>query len=300
MTRPAAPLARGRFTALAAAHRDPLAASARRAAALAARGRLAGALVALAAALAACGASHDPADMPPAPGPAQPAPKDLPEPTCAGVADPLGDLDWIPRDVTLAAAIDLADPGHGAAAERLARAAGEIDGLPIVAALGLGQLDVQLSIVQGLLRSAGLAPRELVLLHEPGGAVAWVFRVRCDLGALQAIMTRAWGLRSRTTATGPIAEPGARPFAHDAVFLADDRVMLAPAGRGGALRRWLEAPAEPALAAGRGGPTPGDALAGLAPAPIRVVLAGRGLLTGGAAAGPRTLQAWPDRVALSP
>lgn len=225
----------------------------------------------------------------------------MPEPTC-GAQDPIGELDWIPRDVQLAAVLDLADPDLDAAAARLARSVASIEGLPIVVSLGLGQLDLQLTILRNHFKSAGLAPREVVLLHEPGGAVAWVFRARCDLGALQAAIQRAWGLRSRTSAAGPIAEPapGGPPFPHDAVFLADDRVMLTPAGRGGALRRWLEGQGEPSLAPERRGESPGDLLAALAPAPVRVVLAGRGLLAGGATSAPRTLQAWPDRLAQTP
>lgn len=249
--------------------------------------------------LAACG-TPAPKDTPPETGPAKQVPETLPEPTCPATQDALGDLAWIPPAAPLAAAIDLADPTVDEAAQRLARAVGEIEGLPIVAALGLGQLDLQLAALRGNLRAAGLAPREVVLLHGPDGAVAWVFRARCDLGALQAVMQRAWGLQPRSTAAGPIAEPGARPFPHDAVFLADDRVLLAPAGRGGALRRWLEAPVEPSLAPDRRGETPGELLAALSPAPIRVVLAGRGLLAGGATAAPRTLQAWSDRVARAP
>lgn len=251
-------------------------------------------------ALVACGAPPAPSDLPPAPGPMKHAPEVMPEPTCADASDPLGDLDWIPRDVQLAAVLDLADPGLDAAAERLSRSVSTIEGLPIVASLGLGQLDMQLTILQKHLRAAGLAPREVTLLHEPGGAILWVFRARCDLGALQAAIQRAWGLRSRNSAAGPIAEPGERPFHQDAVFLADDRVMLTPAGRGNAFRRWLEGPREPSLAPERRGESPGEVLSALSPAPIRVYLAGRGLLAGGATSAPRTLQAWPDRLARTP
>lgn len=220
----------------------------------------------------------------------------MPAPTCADARDGLGDLGWIPRDVKLAALIDLDAPAIGDAAARLARAVADAPGLPILVALGLSQLDVQLEILRAQLGAAGLAPRELALLHDPTGAVLWVLRARCDLGALQAALTRAWGLRSRMTASGPVAEPApGASFPYDAVFLDDDRVALVPAGHAGRVRRWLATPPEPGLGAT---PVegPGERLAALSAAPIRVVILGRSLLAGGAAAGPPALQAWPDRV----
>lgn len=270
--------------------------------------------LALALALVACGghpATPRP-DDPPAPtsaglaapdpptGPNAHSPENMSDTTCSYATDGLGDLEWIPRDVRLAAVLDLADPGVDAAAAELARAVATTPGLPIVAGLGLAQLDLQLRILRGQLAAAGLAPRELVLLHGPDGAVVWVLRARCDLGALQAALARAWGVRSRATAAGPIAEPPpGGGFPHDVVFLADDRLALAPAGAGGRLRRWLEGQVPtPELAPVRRVETPAETLAGLTPAPIRVVLAGRGLLAGDAAESPRTLRAWPDRVVV--
>lgn len=246
--------------------------------------------------------AQDRSDMPASPGPKEPAPKDMSPTTCPKVHDPIGDLEWIPRDVRLAALFDLDDAGVDDAAAELARASATTPGMPVVAALGLGFLGPQLQIVRRQLRDAELTPHELLLLHDPDGAVVWVVRVRCDLVALQAALARAWGLVSRATAAGPIAEPAPeRPFPYDVVFLADDRLALVPAGAGGKLRRWLEGQLHPPeLAAGRRAESPGEALAGLEAAPIRVVLAGRGLLAGDAAAAPHTLRAWPDRVALGP
>lgn len=269
---------------------------------------------ALSLALAACGAPAPsdrpertgssgpvPEALPESSGPSGPAPKIPPEATCADARDDLGDLTWIPRDARVSAVLDLRAPKLDDAARQLARAVADAPGLPIVAALGLGQLDLQLDILRGQLRTADLAPHELLLLHEPGGAVIWVLRARCDLGVLQAALARAWGLRSRNTASGPVAEAGLGARSpYDVVFLADDRLALVPAGHAGRLRRWLEAPPDPSLTPGRRAEGPGELLASLSPAPIRVVLAGRGLLAGDAAASPRTLQAWPDRVAVSP
>jgi hypothetical protein len=265
----------------------------------------------LALAFAACGArdlpsaeaepaAPVPADTPQDAGPADQVAKDMSPGSCPNAQEPLGDLEWIPRDVRLAAVFDLSDPGLGDAARELAHASASTPGMPVVAALGLGILDVQLDILRRHLTSAGLTPRELLLLHDPAGAVVWVVRVRCDLHALQAALARAWGVTSRATAAGPLAEPAAPGgFPHDVVFLADDRLALVPAGAGGKLRRWLEGQGgPPEFGGGQRVETPGEALARLDPAPIRVVLAGRGLLAGDAPAAPRTLRAWPDRVAL--
>ncbi|MDC0667431.1 hypothetical protein [Nannocystis radixulma] len=241
-----------------------------------------------------------PANMPPEPGPQAQGRGDMSKETCTQAQDVLGDLEWIPADARLAALFDLGDPGVDDAAAELARATATTPGMPVVAALGLGFVGTQLQILRRHLADAALTPRELLLLHGPGGDVVWVLRVRCDLGVLQAALARAWGVTSRATAAGPIAEPDpARGFPHDLVFLADDRLALVPAGAGGKLRRWLEGQVRPPeLGAGRRAETPGEALARLEPAPIRVVLGGRGLLAGDAPAAPRTLRAWPDRVVL--
>lgn len=253
-------------------------------------------------ALAACPPAPVPADLAPTPGPPeQPAAPPAAAPTCAA-RDALGDLAWIPRDLRLAALFDLQDPGLDDAAARLARDVAGLPGLPIVAGLGLAQLGIQLPLLRRQLRAADLDPAELLLLHEPGGGVLWLLRARCDLPALQSTLARAWGVQSRTSAAGPLAEP--RPgggFAFDVLFLSDDRLALVPAGSGGKLRRWLEAPpaADP-FATTRPSETPGELLAAIDRAPIRVVFGGRGLLAGDAPHAPRGLQAWPDRVVTLP
>ncbi|MDC0720012.1 hypothetical protein [Nannocystis bainbridge] len=232
-------------------------------------------------------------------GPIAQVPEDMSKQTCPQVQDPIGDLEWIPADARVVALFDLGDPGVDDAAAELARASATTPGMPVVAALGLGFVATQLHILRRQLADAALTPRELLLLHDPAGAVVWIVRVRCDLAVLQNTLARAWGVTSRTTAAGPLAEPDpARGFPHDLVFLGDDRLALVPAGAGGKLRRWLEGQAGPPDLGERRGETPGQALARLDPAPIRVVLAGRGLLAGDAASAPRTVRAWPDRVAL--
>lgn len=251
------------------------------------------------AAFAACAPEPVPEPRSSEPGPILHAPKDTPAaPSCAGRGDLLGDLSWIPRDARLALRVDLRASDLDAAAARLAREGPSLPGVPVVAGLGLAQLDLQLAALRAQLRAARLDPGELLLLHDPAGAVLWVLRVRCDLGALQAELARAWDVQPRTTASGPVAEPRAG-FPFDVLFLPDDRVALAPAGAGGKLRRWLEAPTPPSAPGGTPAPSPGEALAEASPAPIRAVFGGRGLLVGDTAAAPPGLAAWADRLELA-
>lgn len=248
-------------------------------------------------ALAACAPDPVPQPRTDEPGPPVHELKDTSPaaPSCAGAGDPLGVLAWVPRDARLALLVDLRAPDLDAAAARLAREGPSRPGVPVVAGLGLAQLDLQLAAIRAHLRVARLDPDELLLLLDPSGAVVWILRVRCDLAALQAELARAWDVQPRTTARGPVAEPRAG-FPFDVVFLADDRVALAPAGAGGKLRGWLDAPATPDPAGQASAPSPGELLAAGSPAPIRAVFGGRGLLVGDAAVAPPGLAAWADRL----
>lgn len=252
------------------------------------------------AALAACAPDPVPPPRASEPGPPVHEPKDTSRAAsgCASARDPLGDLAWIPRDARLTLRVDLRAPDLDAAAARLAREGPSLPGVPVVAGLALAQLDLQLAAIRAQLRAAQLDPDELLLLHDPSGAVVWILRVRCDLAALQAELARAWDVQPRTTARGPVAEPRAG-FPFDVVFLADDRLALAPAGAGGKLGRWLEASPAPDPAAQASAPSPGEVLAAGPAAPIRAVFGGRGLLVGDAAAAPPGLAAWGDRLELA-
>lgn len=290
--RAAGSLAAASHTSLAAASRTSLVAAS----------LVAGSRASLAASLAtllACGADV-PQDRSLATGPAGqvevPAP--APPETRCRARDDLGGLAWLPADVRLAAILDLENDELPAALQRLQRGVQAGNGLPVVAALGLGQLGLQLGILRPQLHAVGLEPRELALLHDRDGAVIWVLRARCDLPALQVAIAEAWSLRSREVAGGAVAERvagGTGPtFAFEVAFLADDRLALVPPGTAPRLRRWLEAPPVPAtLGAQPTPPPPGEILAELAAAPIRVLLAGRSLQLDGAAgtATVRTLRA---------
>lgn len=248
---------------------------------------------ALAGLLTACGAPV-PEDR------SQPAPVQQAEPAASPVRcdarDDLGGVDWLPADLRLAVVIDLESPELPAAIDRLQAGVQAGRGLPVVAGLGLAQLGLQLAILRPQLASAGLAPRELALLHDRSGAVVWVLRARCDLAGLQALLAQRWSLGVRGVTGGAVAEAmrGANgPVAFEVAFLAEDRLALTPPGSAATLRRWLAAPpAAPGFGAGSG-PTPAEVLGEIPAAPIRGVLAGRALQHDGAADAPlvRTLRA---------
>jgi len=251
--------------------------------------------------LLACGAPAGPKDMAAEAGANAAGPEDMSHGAgpkgqvakCAADDEVLGGTAWVPGDARLALVVDLADPGLDDAVTRMAaEAPGR--GLPVVAGLALTQLGLQLTLMRSQLTRAGLAPRELALIHDRAGAVIWVLRARCDLRDLQAALAGAWGVRGRAVAGGEVAEAIAGSgFPHDVVFLAEDRVALVPAGQAMAVRRWFEAPAAP-LPAGPSAPRPGEVLAEIPPAPIRGVLTGTSLLAGDPGSSPpvvRTLRA---------
>jgi hypothetical protein len=235
--------------------------------------------------------------MRPGTGPEGQVAADTP-PGCDARGERVGALEWLPAGVRAALLLDLDDPGLPAAVERVEVGARGEAGLPLVASLGLAQLGLQLGILRAHLGRAGLAPREVLLLHGEAGEVIWVLRARCDLAALQAGLARAWPVRARSVVAGTVLEARPGEFAHDVVFLDEDRLALVPAGGALALRRWLATPAPPPLGAGPAPPTPGARLAELAEAPVRGVFAGRSLARGDAAV--RTLRATADALELGP
>jgi hypothetical protein len=246
---------------------------------------------------AACGADV-PKDRPqPDPTPVSAPPVGPPPATC-DAADDLGGAAWLPADVRLAVIVDLASADLPAAVGQLQAGVQAGRGLPIVAGLGLAQLGLQLGILRPQLITAGLRPRELALLHDRNGAVIWVLRARCDLGAVQAVLARAWSLQVREIAGGAVAEatrggPDGARVAFDVAFLSDDRIALTPPGSAVQLRRWLETRPAAALGAAPAAAPPGEVLDEIPAAPIRGVLAGRALQADGAGDAPlvRTLRA---------
>ena len=215
--------------------------------------------------------------------------------------DALGELAWLPADLRLALVLDLDSAELAPAIVRLQDGVQAGRGLPVVASLGLGQLGLQLEILRPQLRSAGLEPRELALLHDRDGAVVWLLRARCDLEGLQARLAASWSLQVRTVTGGSVAEgrAGAAKVAFDVAFLADDRLALTPAGTAPALRRWLSGPPVASMAGPAAAP-PGELLDEIPPAAIRGVLTGRSLQRPGAGPVPlvRTLRATADALEI--
>lgn len=211
---------------------------------------------------------------------------------------------WLPADLRLAVVLDLESPELSAAVVRLQDGVQAGRGLPVVASLGLGQLGLQLEILRPQLRSAGLDPGELAVLHDRDGAVVWVLRARCDLEGLQAKLAETWSLQVRTITGGSVAEgrraPGsAARSAFDVAFLADDRLALTPPGTAPALRRWLSS--SPAAAvAGSAAPPPGTVLDEIPAAAIRGVLTGRSLQSPGVGPVPlvRTVRVTADALEI--
>jgi len=239
--------------------------------------------------------------MSPQPGP---APATAPAPADCSARDRLGEMAWLPADLRLAVVLDLESPELSAAVLRLQDGVQAGRGLPVVASLGLGQLGLQLEILRPQLRSAGLDPNELALLHDRDGAVVWVLRARCDLEGLQAKLAESWSLQVRTVTGGSVAEGRRAPgspagSAFDVAFLADDRVALTPPGTAPALRRWLSSPPAAAVAGSAALP-PGAVLDEIPAAAIRGVLTGRSLQSPGAGPVPlvRTVRVTADALEI--
>ncbi|MBK8266177.1 MAG: hypothetical protein IPK80_33220 [Nannocystis sp.] len=203
---------------------------------------------------------------------------------CAGEAvspDPAG----IPDNARLAVIVDLRDEELPAALERV-EAWGQAPGgeVPVVAGLALSQIGFQLRLVRDLLAAIGIAPRSLLIVQAPGGELVWSFHWVCDLDGLRALLGDRWGLRSRSSVLGMIAEAAAPgSFAYDVVVLPSDQIALTPTGTGARLLRWL-AGAEPSIDGRRAAGRFGEVLAEIPAAPVRAVLAwggGSGVVVAG-------------------
>lgn len=232
------------------------------------------------------------------PGSADPARKDMSaaDATTAGEGPPpaeprdasticegraaLADPAVSPVDARLLVALDLDAEALGEALDRVEAWAGDaVSGAPMVAGLALSQLGFQLGLVRASLDEIGVRPSGVLVLQAPGGELVWIVHLRCDLDGLRGLVEARWRLRTRTTVGGMIAEaPADGPFAHDVLVLADDRLALAPRGRGAAVLRWLigAGPVRSLGAAPASAAVPGEVLAALPAAPVRALVAGEG------------------------
>lgn len=216
--------------------------------------------------------------------PAEPTPPAEPAP-CGPVGERFDDHAWVPASATTVASLDLASPELPAALRALAdhaRAPGH--GLPIPLSFSIAQWSWQVPVLVATLRRAGLAPAELVLVGIDGRDAVWILPSTCDLDEAIARAEAAWSVRSRRTVEAVVASPNPTTddpaFPYDVLWLPGQRMALAPAGRGAAALEHLGRPG-PAAGLGLAPSTAGPRLDALAPAPVRLVVIGRGLLEPG-------------------
>lgn len=229
-------------------------------------------------------------------------PEPTPEPdlveSCGEPGERFVDFRWVPSDARLLLVVDRRaddlEPALVRARELSSHAAAA--GLPIRAGLALGQLRVQLGMLELSLRELGAEPGEIVELHGPASELAWVWPSTCASDRLAARMLAQWGVMLRARVDARLGS-GGEQFPFDVVVLATGEVALAPHGQGEALLRWL-------LAADASAEGPGSRLAALEHAALRGIVQGESLLAGEAASGglgpthARTLRVTGERVEL--
>ncbi|MFV8754545.1 hypothetical protein ACNOYE_28685 [Nannocystaceae bacterium ST9] len=228
-----------------------------------------------------------------------PPPDPEPEPeTCGPIGERFVDYDWVPADARLLTVIDRQanDLDQALARVRTLSDAAASVGLPIRAALALGQLGMQTQMLALSLAELGLDPGELIELHGPGSELAWLWTTSCDPDLLATRMLARWGVLLRANLDAKLGLGVAGEFPFDVIVLADGRVALTPLGQGSALLRWLRT--------AEGDEGPGSRLGELAAAPIRAVLQGESLLAGDSASGgsgqahTRTLRVTGEQIEL--
>lgn len=221
--------------------------------------------------------ADDGASREPEPAAADPAP-------CGPAGERFEDHAWVPAGAGAVASIEVDAPELPGALQALAehvRAPGH--GLPIPLAFSLGQWSWQVPMLVTTLRHAGFRPAELVLVRDELDA-AWVWRSTCDLDDAVARIEAAWSVEARRTVEGIIATPrpaagdGPPAFPYDVLLLPGERMAVVPAGRGSAVLDRFGRPAPAVGLAGATAATAGRRLDALAPAPVRLVVLGRGLL----------------------
>jgi hypothetical protein len=223
------------------------------------------------------------------------------EPVRCGDGDQhMRDYLFVPRASLLAASIDLSSPEVDAALAKLRDHASTAD-LPVRAAFSLGQWHWQVPLLRDTLARRGIVTGELVAIAMNDGLGGWVAPLGCTQH--EAIATvRARGSKVDDAGTIAVVAAIANETAWDLVIGPGSIATLAPAGRGRELAARLEAGLAASLAArgeaATGQPMPGDRLAALAAAPVRVVIVGHGFTTGGtlSQAGARALRATADAI----
>jgi hypothetical protein len=221
---------------------------------------------------------------------------DTPAPSRCGDGDErVADLSFVPRTATLVGSIDLAAAELDATLVRVRDHVAQPEtGLPVRAAFALGQWHWQVPLVRDTLARQGLATGELVAVALDDALGGWVVPLGCSRAdAIAAVRDNGWSVED--TGTFAIAAAVPERTAWDLVIGPGPLALLAPAGRGRELATRLRGGGEPTQI---GAPTPGERLAAVAAAPVRVVVISRGFTTGDAttSSDARALRASPAEV----
>jgi hypothetical protein len=216
------------------------------------------------------------------------------EPARCGVGDEhMTEYRVVPTTAVVAASIDLGSPELDGALEQL-RTHSTTAALPVRAAFSFGQWSWQVPLLRDSLGRHGLQTGELVAIALDDGLGGWVAPLGCTQDeAIVSVRERG----AKVEDAGTIAVVAAVPdeTAWDLVLGPGSIVTLAPAGRGREFAARLAARSDASATAG---PSPGDRLAALADAPVRIVVMGHGFTTGGTLSPPgaRALRASADAV----
>ncbi|HET6583201.1 MAG TPA: hypothetical protein VFG69_07135 [Nannocystaceae bacterium] len=221
---------------------------------------------------------------------------DAPAPTrCGDGHERIADLSFVPRTAVLVGRIDLGAADLDAALVRMRDHVAQPEtGLPVRAAFALGQWHWEVPLVRDTLARQGLATGELVALALDDALGGWIVPLGCaHADAIAAVRAHGWSVED----SGVVAIAAAVPerTAWDLVIGPGPLAVLAPAGRGRELAARLGSGADPTQI---GAPTPGERLAAVATAPVRVVVIGRGFTMGDATttSDARALRASPAEV----
>ncbi len=233
--------------------------------------------------------ANTPAQRPRRAPPSASADTPLLDPTCVTNA-PRDPAAWdLSGDLLFAAWIDATAPGLPDALERLASYAEDPGhGIAMSAAFALGRLPDEYRFFAAWLAEAGLPPRDLVRAGTVTGAGAWFVPHDCPTDALRSTFEVSLDYTFGPAPRGIVGRPPSDDRIFAVVLLSDGPLVAVPVRQLDAFWAAITAPEmnlhdEP----------PGDVLADLPPAPVRVVLRQHGFVTRHA---PTRLVARPDGV----
>lgn len=218
----------------------------------------------------------------PAPDAESPSPPPPQSMTACPTDEPFVTLGWVPSSAEALVLIDMNAAGLPDALAQLSEGANSPERqLPIRVAFALGQWTWQIPLLRTTLSQAGFAPAQLVHVMLPDGVSGWAWPQSCDLATIADNLDRGWGLTLRRTAYGaaalaPRTDGGALAFPYDFIAYGGSAYLLVPAGTAQAVAQRL---AE--RLADTPSPGLGEQAAALVPAPLRLSIRNRALLTPG-------------------